>query len=48
MVFLREIPIEKLTDQVMATYEHGQFVLKWKEDSVEVWVDVDSKTNDKL
>ncbi len=35
--FIREIPIEKLTDAMVTDYEVRGFELVYKEDSVEVW-----------
>ena len=37
MQFLREIPAENLTDEKLAALEKVGYVLKWKDDSVEVW-----------
>ncbi len=35
--FIREISLEKITDKLIKDYEDKGFILKWKEDSVEVW-----------
>lgn len=35
--FIREIPIDKLTDKIVTDYETRGFKLVYKEDSVEVW-----------
>jgi len=39
MKFIREIPMEKITNEVMALEQFG-FTLVYKEDSVEVWAQV--------
>jgi hypothetical protein len=39
MKFLREIPLEKITNEVMALEQEG-FTLIYKNDSVEIWYDV--------
>ncbi len=35
--FIREIPIEKLTDAIIKDYEARGFEIVYKEDSVEIW-----------
>lgn len=40
MKFLREIPANRLVQRDIAIYEQEGFVLIWKEDSLEVWVEV--------
>lgn len=40
--FIREIPIEKITDKVVEDYERRGLKLVYKEESVEVWA-VDSE-----
>lgn len=39
MKFLREIPLDKITNAVMALEQEG-FTLIYKNDSVEIWYDV--------
>lgn len=39
MKFVREIPIDKLTDAVYTQIVGMGFVIKWKTDSIEVWAD---------
>ncbi len=35
--FVREIPIERLTDAIIDSYEKRGFEIIWKEESVEIW-----------
>lgn len=37
MQFLREIPSANLTDEKLAALEKAGYIIKWLEDSVEVW-----------
>jgi hypothetical protein len=37
--FIREIPADKLTDKMIRDYEDREFVLKYLDDSVEVWAE---------
>ncbi len=39
MKFLREIPIDKITNQTLALEQEG-FTLVWKAESVEIWYSV--------
>ena len=39
MIFIREIPAEKITDEQIKYYEERGFKLVWKEDSVEIWAE---------
>jgi len=39
MKFLREIPIERLTDIIVNDLTNYGFVLVWKESSIEIWAD---------
>lgn len=47
-VFIREIAAKNLTDEVLKNLEESpEFVLKWKEDSVEIWYHtIEEKLND--
>jgi hypothetical protein len=38
MTFLREIPADKVTNEVLSLDQYG-FTLVYKQDSVEVWAD---------
>jgi hypothetical protein len=40
MTFIREIPIDKVTDKVYIELSNFGFVLVWREESIEVWADV--------
>ena len=40
MTFLREIPIQNITDTVVNNLTNFGFVLVWKEASIEVWAPV--------
>lgn len=40
MSFIREIPVDKITDKSINDLEQFGFTLVWKEDSVEVWCEV--------
>ncbi len=35
--FIREVPVDKLTDKMIKDYEDRGFELVYKDDSVEVW-----------
>lgn len=35
--FVREIPIDRLTDKELAYFEKQGYEIEWKEDSVEIW-----------
>lgn len=35
--FIREVPIERITDAMVKDYEARGFEIVWKEDSIEVW-----------
>ena len=35
--FIREIPINKLTDEILNDYIKRGFEIVWKEESIEVW-----------
>ena len=37
--FVREIPIDKLTDKELAYFEKQGYTIEWKEESVEVWAE---------
>lgn len=37
LTFIREIPSDKITDQMVKDYENRGFVLKWLDDSLEIW-----------
>ncbi len=39
MKFIREIPEEKITDAILNLEQEG-FTLVWREDSVELWAEV--------
>lgn len=43
MRFIREIPIDKITDKVFIELTNFVFVLVWKEASIEVWADMTSE-----
>lgn len=36
--FIREIPLERLTDKIVKDLEDQGFTLEYKIDSVEVWI----------
>jgi hypothetical protein len=35
--FIREVPIDRLTDKEMEYFEKQGYEIVWKEDSIEVW-----------
>lgn len=35
--FIREIPIERLTDQELKKYEDRDYKIEWKAESIEIW-----------
>ncbi len=39
MKFLREVPMDKITNKTLALEQEG-FTLIWKAESVEIWVSV--------
>jgi len=40
MTFIREIPIDKVTDKIYLELHNFGFVLVWREESIEVWAPV--------
>ncbi len=44
MKFLREIPTDRLPDDILTLENQEGIVLVWKEDSVEIWYQVKSLT----
>lgn len=40
MKFVREIPIEKIVDKLVNDLEQDGFTLIWREDSLEIWVEM--------
>lgn len=39
LTFIREISADRLTDKMVKEYEERGFILKYKDDSVEVWAE---------
>lgn len=37
--FIREIPIGKLTDNIYNDYETRGYIIIWKDESIEIWVE---------
>ena len=35
--FIREISLDKITDKLVKEYEDKGFILRWKDDSLEIW-----------
>lgn len=42
MKFLREVTIDNLTPEMLSIEKQGDFTLKWKENTIEIWY----QTND--
>lgn len=42
MKFIREIPVNKITDKLILELEQFGFTLIWRPDSIEVWCEVKS------
>lgn len=40
MGFLREVPVENITDKLILSLEQEGFTLIWLKDSVEIWGDM--------
>lgn len=39
LTFIREVAADKLTDKMVKDYEDRGFILKYTDDSVEVWAE---------